>query len=228
MAKQTQWHYPESRILVFAKAPQPGQVKTRLAKAVGEDTAARMYSSWLETIVKRLAAARLAPLELWISPDAEHPLFQSLAENCHVELRIQPVGNLGQRMQQVMLQTLASHRQAVLIGSDCPVMQVDYVERALRALDQGIGTVIGPAEDGGYVLLGLRQVVPALFDAVPWSTGRVMRTTRQQLIAAGQHWAELETLWDIDGLEDYRRWQKLSQNLSQRAFDQADIEVKTQ
>lgn len=225
MDKQTLWRYPESRILIFAKAPQAGQVKTRLAKAVGNDEAARVAALWLETIVKRLTGARLAPVELWVSPNAEHHLFGQLAESHGVELHVQPSGDLGRRMHRVMGQALAWHRQAVLIGSDCPAMPVDYIERALQAMDQGIDTVIGPAEDGGYVLLGLRQIVPALFVDIPWSTHRVMPTTRRQLIAAGRHWAELETLWDIDSLEDYRRWQKLLKSESDRKPGKADKEV---
>ena len=226
MDKRTQWLYPESRILLFAKAPTPGQVKTRLGKAIGDDEAARVYTLWMEAIVQRLAAARLAPLELWVSPNAELPLFRRLVETCGVELRIQPGGDLGQRMHQVMMHTLALHRQAVLIGSDCPVMQADYVERALKAMDQGIDTVIGPAEDGGYVLLGLRQDVPSLFTNIPWSTKQVMQMTRRQLMAAGQLWAELETLWDIDSPEDYRRWQMLLQDESQQGingFDKKEV-----
>lgn len=219
MAEQTPWRYPESRLLVFAKAPQAGRVKTRLAASIGANEATHVYTLWLEALVDRLAAATLAPLELWVSPDARHPLFRRLAENSGVELHLQPDGDLGQRMYQVMRQTLAGHKQAVLIGSDCPVMSVDYVERALRALDQGIDTVIGPAEDGGYVLLGQNQVVPAMFTEIPWSTDRVMRTTRRRLIAARRYWAELETLWDIDSLDNYRRWQN---------FNQTDQEVNSQ
>lgn len=225
MDKQTPWRYPASRILIFAKAPQPGRVKTRLAKAIGEDEAAQVSTLWLETLVRRLAGARLAPLELWVSPTTEHPLFRQLADSTGIELHAQPSGNLGQRMHQVMLHTLAWYRQAVLIGSDCPVMPVDYVDRALQAMERGIDSVIGPAEDGGYVLLGLRQVIPALFADIPWSTDRVMRTTRRQLIRAGRHWAELETLWDIDSLEDYQRWQRLPHNAPRQELDKPGKEV---
>jgi len=157
MNSRADWRYPESRILIFAKAPQPGHVKTRLAATIGDQEAARVYTQWLETMVVQLTAARLAPLQLWASPDTQHPALRRLAQSCGVELHTQPTGDLGQRMHQVMLHTLAWHKQAVLIGSDCPVMQADYVERALRAMEQRINPVLGPAEDGGYVLLGLRQ-----------------------------------------------------------------------
>jgi rSAM/selenodomain-associated transferase 1 len=207
MTSGQQWQYPTGRIVVFAKAPRPGQVKTRLATALGEAEAADAYAGWLETAVTRLTEARLAPLELWVTPDAAHPLFQHLAASSGAELHVQPSGNLGQRMHQVMLHCLAWNAATVLIGSDCPAMQPDYVRRALAAMDAGIDTVLGPTEDGGYVLLGLRKVIAGLFTDIPWSTPDVLRATRQRLRAAGQSWAELETLWDIDSLRDYERWQ---------------------
>ncbi len=227
MDKPTVLRYPESRIVVFAKAPQAGQVKTRLAAAIGDAEAAQAYAGWLESTVRRLVDARLAPVELWVSPTAEHPLFQQLTADFGVALHVQPAGDLGQRMHRVARQILACHEQVVLIGSDCPLMPVDYVERALCAMDQGIDTVIGPAEDGGYVLLGLRQEIPALFADIPWSTAQVMRTTRRRLIGAGCHWAELEPLWDIDSLENYRRWQTSLQKESRNTHPGPDREVSS-
>ena len=191
---------------MFAKAPRAGQVKTRLATAIGAAEAAHAYAGWLETTVSRLTAARLAPLELWVSPDAGHPLFQRLASRSSAELHVQPGGSLGQRMHHAMLHCLAWNQTAVLIGSDCPTMTPDYVRRALAAIEAGIDTVLGPTEDGGYVLLGLRKVVASLFSEIPWGTPGVLQASRRQLRAAGQSWAELETLWDIDSLNDYERW----------------------
>jgi len=209
MIETPQWQYPSSRILVFAKAPRAGEVKTRLAGTIGADRATQVYSEWLETLVTQLDRARLAPLQLWVSPDARHPLFRRLAKKSGIELHNQPGGDLGQRMHEVMLRTLARCDSAVLIGSDCPVMQPDYVRRALAVMDAGVDTVLGPVEDGGYVLLGLRAAVSALFTDVPWSTQRVLQVTRQRLLDAGGGWAELETLWDVDSVADYRRWQLL-------------------
>jgi rSAM/selenodomain-associated transferase 1 len=207
MTDGQQWQFPQARIVVFAKAPRSGQVKTRLATALGADEAARVYAGWLETTVTGLTEARLAPLELWVTPDAGHPLFQRLAAASGAELHVQPGGNLGQRMHQVMLHCLAWNESAVLIGSDCPMMQPGYVRRALAAMEAGIDTVLGPTEDGGYVLLGLRKVMATLFTDMPWSTSGVLQATRRRLRAAGESWAELETLWDIDSLQDYERWQ---------------------
>jgi|AP12_2_1047962.scaffolds.fasta_scaffold24952_2 uncharacterized protein len=223
MTESRHWQYPESRILVFAKAPRPGEVKTRLAETIGAEAAAQACSDWLEELVARLDAAQLAPLQLWVSPDTEHPLFQHLAKTSGIELHTQPGGDLGQRMHQVMLHTLAWHDSAVLIGSDCPVMSAGYVRRALAALESGIDTVLGPAEDGGYVLLGMRSATGALFTHMPWSTPHVLRITRQRLVDLRRGWAELETLWDVDTHIDYARWlrqQAVRQNDEQQRFDQ--------
>ena len=119
-----------------------------------------------------------------------------------------------------MSDTLTRCASAVLVGSDCPVMRADYVQRALAALEAGVQTVLGPAEDGGYVLLGLGRIEGTLFCGIPWSTERVLQATRQHLLASACGWAELEPLWDIDCLEDYRRWQALDPACGGPAGDQ--------
>ena len=198
---------------MFGKSPLPGQVKTRLATAIGPQEAARNYARWLEQQVRDLCLARLAPVELWISPDTSHPLFQRLRDTLGISLHEQPDGDLGQRMQQVFQQTLARHQSAVLTGTDCPIMTTGYVERALKVLADGVGVVFGPAEDGGYVLLGQNRDHPNLFSHIPWSSNRVMHESRLRLLAEHQEWAELETLWDIDTIDDYERWQNTSAQL---------------
>lgn len=207
MSEVSNWVFPEARILVFGKSPLPGQVKTRLAAVIGPQEAARSYARWLEQQVQDLCRARLAPVELWISPDIRHPLLQRLRDTLGVSLHEQPAGDLGQRMQQVFHLTLARCQSAVLTGTDCPIMNTGYVERALQVLAAGVGVVFGPAEDGGYVLLGQNSVHPDLFSRIPWSTNKVMHQSRLQLLAEHQEWAELETLWDIDTIDDYQRWQ---------------------
>ncbi len=209
MIKRSGWKYPRAKILVFGKAPLPGQVKTRLAADIGADEAARSYAQWLEHHVVALVDYQLAPVELWVSPDREHPLFMKLGDMPGVSIVEQPEGNLGQRMRTAFRNSLAQCRSAVLTGSDCPVMHPGYVDRALETLAAGVDVVFGPAEDGGYVLVGQNCPHPSLFSEIPWSTGDVLHKTRLRLLAERQSWAELETLWDIDTLEDYRRWQTI-------------------
>lgn len=112
-------------------------------------------------------------------------------------------------MSAVFSRYLPGHKSVALIGTDAPVMTADYVRRAFAVLDTGINVVLGPAEDGGYVLVGQAHRYDSLFHNVPWSTPGVMRFTRQNLFKERISWAELETLWDIDTVKELERWQAL-------------------
>ena len=207
MNESNGWTYPQARILVFGKTPYPGRVKTRLATAIGEEEAAHSYGLWVEQQIRSLVQAQLAPVELWVSPDTRHPLFNKLRELRGVSIYKQPAGDLGERMLKVFQYALGRCQTAVLIGSDCPAMTPGYVYRSLKALASGIDIVLGPAEDGGYVLIGQNNAHPSLFSGIPWSTDKVLHVSRLRLLADHQDWAELETLWDIDTVDNYRRWQ---------------------
>lgn len=206
--KQT-YLYPDSLIVVFAKSPEPGQVKTRLASSIGAVAAAEHYAGWVEQQVRSLSQARIAPLELWVSPDIKHPCYTQLSSQHGMRLRQQPEGGLGERMSSAFSRCLRGHKSVVLIGTDAPVMTVEYIRRAFTVLDTGIDVVLGPADDGGYVMVGQAHQHDCLFDHVPWSTPGVMKFTRRNLVRERIPWAELETLWDIDTVEEFERWQAL-------------------
>ena len=93
----------------------------------------------------------------------------------------------------------------LLIGVDCPALTPNHLARALSWLDQGADAVLGPAEDGGYVLLGLRRPAPAVFAEMPWGSERVLALTRERMARLDWDWRELETLWDLDRPPDYER-----------------------
>ncbi|WP_461482127.1 TIGR04282 family arsenosugar biosynthesis glycosyltransferase, partial [Porticoccus sp.] len=112
-------------------------------------------------------------------------------------------GGLGERMAFAFADRLQHHAKVVLIGSDCPAIDADYVRAALLALDE-VPAVLGPAADGGYVLIGLTAAAPALFADVPWGTGAVLSVTRQRLVALRWSWRELDILPDIDRPGDLR------------------------
>lgn len=201
--------FPDSRILLFAKAPEPGQVKTRLLPALGEQQAAELYAELLSGVIDRMGCD-IAPLQLWCTPTAQHPFFQQIAEKRWVSLYRQQGGDLGQRMEHAARQVLTEATSVLLIGGDCPVLDGRYLRRALEWLDGGGDAVLGPAEDGGYVLLGLRQVTSDLFENIPWGTGSVCDITRQRLDALKWQWHELEPLWDVDREEDLERYLQLA------------------
>jgi hypothetical protein len=205
MAACSRPRFPRARILILAKAPVPGACKTRLIPALGAEGAARLAEELLTTTVARVCDAGLAPVELWCAPDTRHPVFRRLAERFEVPLHTQRGGDLGERMSMAMSAALANADRAILIGTDCPGLDARYLDAALTALNKA-PVVLGPADDGGYVLLGARRdavsALHRLFAAMPWGSDAVAARTRKRLRVAGMDWTELPTLADIDRPED--------------------------
>jgi len=197
--------YPHARILVFCKPPIPGQAKTRLIPALGAEGASYLHAELARATVARAVRSALAPVELWASAAPEHAFFQHLRADFECALLTQHGDDLGARLAHALETTLADADFAVLIGTDCPALDEHYLAEACAALANGVDAVLGPAEDGGYVLIGLRRSDPAVFSGVAWGTSAVLKQTRQQL--AGLAWSviELDTLWDIDRPEDLER-----------------------
>lgn len=193
--------YPDGRIMVFCKAPEPGRVKTRLAASIGDSAAAIVHERLALHCLNRLARAAIAPVELWCAPGVGHDFFHRCAAEFGLALKQQTGECLGQRMEQAFLNALSQSRNAVVVGTDCPALDSAYVRAAFAALEQQ-DAVLGPAEDGGYVLLGLRKPQPLLFSDMPWGTSQVLAKTRSRLTGKVK---ELSTLWDIDDVDDLRR-----------------------
>lgn len=200
--------YPDSRILLFAKAPLAGEVKTRLIPVIGAGQAAALYRELLQRTLQQMPAG-LAPLQLWCSPDVSHPLFQQAGARRQVSLHQQAGDDLGARMEHAARSALAGATSILLVGGDCPVLERRHLRSALQWLDAGHDAVLGPAEDGGYVLLGLKRYHPSLFAGIEWGANSVLQVTRQRLRQLGWRWRELETLWDLDRLPDLQRYQRL-------------------
>jgi rSAM/selenodomain-associated transferase 1 len=189
-------------VAIFAKAPRPGTVKTRLAARLGDEGAARLHALLAERTFTTALAAGVGPVEVWCAPDEHDAFFASMAAR-GATLQRQPDGDLGHRMQAACDRAFAAGRRIVLLGCDCPALQAADVDEAVRALASH-GAALSPAEDGGYVMLALSRPAP-VFDAMPWGTGEVMSITRERLRAAGIAWRELRTLWDVDVPGDYDR-----------------------
>jgi rSAM/selenodomain-associated transferase 1 len=195
------------RVAVFAKAPVAGQVKTRLVATLGEAGAAELHASLVRHALFAATLAGVGRVELWCAPDETHAFFGECARDMGARLRRQEGADLGARMAHAFEASLSAGRQLILIGSDCPALTAGGIERAAAALASH-DAVVTPAEDGGYVLIGLSRRVPGLFDGIEWSTASVMDATRERLRAAGARWLELPALWDVDRPEDYARLQR--------------------
>jgi hypothetical protein len=188
------------RIAVFAKAPVPGAVKTRLVPLLGADGAARLQGSLARHTLAVAREAQPATLQLWCAPDATHPFFGECAVRYRCELLSQQGADLGERM----ANAFAGVTPLVLIGTDCPALRASHLAAAWDAL-RSHDAVVAPAEDGGYVLIGLARPQPALFSGMPWGDASIMARTRKRVADAELTCVELETLWDVDRPDDYRR-----------------------
>jgi uncharacterized protein len=183
-------------IAILAKAPIPGLAKTRLMPALGAHGAAALQDLLTERTVA--TACKFGTVTLWGTPDITHPSFRELVTRFRIRLKRQPDGDLGARM----LAALA--HGGLVIGTDCPALTADHLRRAAAALaDHDV--VLIPAEDGGYVLIGMRAPQPGLFDGMVWSTDTVLAETRARITRLGLSACELETLWDVDRPEDLAR-----------------------
>lgn len=194
---------PRRAILVFVRAPQPGLVKTRLAAAVGDQAALRIYRRLAEHTlaeVRALAAEDVAVRVHYAPADAEDevrawlgagPLYLPQAD-----------GDLGVRMKDAFARAFADGpERVVIVGSDLPEVSASLLRRAFELLDAE-PAVIGPARDGGYYLLGLRGMIDGIFGGIEWSTSRVLLATLERFSAAGVEPAALEVLSDVDTVDD--------------------------
>lgn len=188
-------------LIVFAKAPVPGYAKTRLARVLGDEAAARLAARMLAETLLRATEAGIGPVELCCAPDDAHPAFRQAASEHGIHLTLQGNGDLGARMHRALSRSLEKHRCALLIGTDAPGLGPVQLREAARLLDSQ-PAVFAPAADGGYVLVGLSQPMPDLFDGIAWSTEHVMAQTRARLKRLGFECAELDTLADVDEPED--------------------------
>ena len=191
-------------IAVFAKAPIAGRVKTRLAARLGDEAAASLHERLVRRALDNALEADVGAVELWCAPDERHEFFRRCARECGVALHRQRGADLGARMRTSFDAAHQRRERLLLMGSDCPGLSPARLREAAQALSRHDAVVI-PAEDGGYVLVGLATPVPGLFDGIDWGGDAVMAATRARLAASGRVWAELEALWDVDRPEDYER-----------------------
>jgi rSAM/selenodomain-associated transferase 1 len=197
----------DAALIIFAKAPIPGQVKTRLCPPLTPDEAASLHGSFVLDALERsrdaLAAARLnVDRFLACSPSHDHVFFKILAERHGVRLLDQVGEDLGARMDQAFQTVFAQgYTRVVLTGSDLPSLPGSFFTRALSLLaDHDL--VLGPSLDGGYYLIGLTQPTPLLFSGIPWSTDQVLTLTRNKADSLGYKTTLLPAWRDVDTIED--------------------------
>lgn len=189
-------------ISILAKAPIPSTAKTRLIPAIGAHAAAVLQERLTARTVETALAADLGGVTLWCTPGISHASFQDLAARHRVALCPQPAGHLGARMLAAM-----QDGPTLVIGTDCPAFTSSLLQDAALAL-QAHDSVIVPAEDGGYVLIGSNAPQPGLFENVAWGTSEVAAQTRARARALGLRLHELAPLWDVDTEDDLARMER--------------------
>lgn len=198
-------------LAVMAKAPVPGLAKTRLAPLLGSEGAARAQRMLLLHTLRTLRQASLGPITLWCAPDPFARCFRALKQACGVVTAAQPAGDLGARMAHAMQAHFArSTMPWIVVGTDAPSLTPALLQRVADALKTHDAAWL-PAEDGGYVLLGLRRPCLAVFEGIQWGTPAVAAQTRARLQAAGLNCWEGPTLWDVDEPADWLRWRAQAQ-----------------
>ncbi|MBS0170816.1 MAG: TIGR04282 family arsenosugar biosynthesis glycosyltransferase [Nitrospira sp.] len=197
-------------LVIFAKAPIPGLVKTRLSPALTEDEAATLHGSFvLDTLERTKAAVTKFKLSvdryLACAPSSTHAFFKIMEARHGVRLMDQEGDDLGMRMRQAF-DTLCGrgYGQVCLVGTDVPSLPLTHYRDALESLTRH-DLVLGPAQDGGYYLIGMKSPHPRLFENIPWSTDQVLALTQQKAKADGLHVGLLPVWNDVDTVNDLHR-----------------------
>lgn len=199
---------PGTAILVFAKFPEPGRVKTRLARALGDAAALRLYKAFVGDLLDTLSQTG-HPVEICCHPaDALERMRDWLGPS--YAYRPQQGADLGERMANALSATFREGRKAaVLVGTDLPDLPGAILSAAFAGLER-TGTVLGPSPDGGYYLIGFTAATfrPDVFRNIPWSTEAVLSQTRDRMAENGLSptllpvWNDIDTLADLAALSD--------------------------
>jgi rSAM/selenodomain-associated transferase 1 len=188
-------------LIIFVKNPEKGKVKTRLAATVGDDKALQIYLELLRhtrNVANQTAASRFLYYSQSIKEKDNWP-------KTDFQKRLQSGEDLGQKMANAFREVLQHHPKAVIIGSDCASLSTEIVEEAFKLLDK-YDFVIGPAMDGGYYLLGMREFHPEVFENIAWSTDEVGSSTLLKIDQLGKTYSLLPLLSDIDHEEDWKKY----------------------
>ncbi len=187
-----------SRLIVqFARAPVEGHVKTRMQPYLSSMQALKLHESLVRICAKKLIAGNVAEVHLWVDGQPEHPLFLSCLEIGVSSVKIQCGLSLGEKMFDCLSKSLCEYRSVLLVGSDCPAIDRWYLLEAFQALESA-PLVFGPALDGGYVLIGAREIHPELFEDIVWGGNAVLDKSLEAAKNLGVEFNILNALQDID------------------------------
>lgn len=191
-------------LLVFARAPIPGHAKSRLIPRFGAHFAAALQQRMTERALDAAVRSEAGAVSLWCTPSVRHPFFAACRAAYRLTLESQRGPGLGERLRHAHDRMFAAYRALLIVGTDCPALSAEHLRTARTELRSHDAVVI-PAEDGGYVLLGLARPCPAAFEGIDWGSDRVLAQTLQRLREAGRSCRVLAPLWDVDRPQDIER-----------------------
>lgn len=198
-------------LIQFARSPHKGRVKTRMIPHLSAAGARDLHCELVLWTCRGLLGSGLGDVEVHVAGEIEQPLFTECRSLGAAEIAQQQGADLGERMYHAVCESLERYRSVILVGSDCPGIDATYLRRAVFALQEA-PLVLGPATDGGYVMIGAREIESDIFRDVPWGTDKVYARTRSALHRMGLMWAELPSLPDIDRPEDLPVWEGLKRD----------------
>ena len=188
-------------LVQFAREPVAGQVKTRLLPQLSPLQAQQLHSNMVLHTCRTLCQSALGPVQLAVAGDPAAGLFEDCRNQGVMEVVRQTPGNLGRRMAAAIREGLREYSTVIVVGSDAPALDAGYLRKARRVLDN-CDVVLGPAADGGYVLIGMRRWAPQLFEGISWGSAEVLAQSVAQLRKLQLRYELLPTLVDIDRPED--------------------------
>lgn len=190
-------------VILFARAPKVCRVKTRLWPALSHRQCLYLHKQAVQHALRKMGGQYKYRLVVYTT--AMQHGFQIPA---NVEIKLQSGLDLGQRMLSAIRAELKTTERVVLVGSDCPEMTVDYIEDAFARLRSQRDAVLGAANDGGYVLIGMRRPHPALFNNIVWGSPAVLQQTLHNAKRSGVMVHVLPSMTDIDSIQDLQLLQK--------------------
>jgi len=199
----------QGALIIFAKAPVAGKVKTRLIPDIGCEKATGLYCELLTKTLDTATMTKVANIHLWVNGDIDHPYFKKREDKQKFKFFNQTGQDLGQRMFNAFELTLKTFSYAVLIGSDCPSLLSSELESAMTSLENGKELILGPAEDGGYYLIGLRKNHIEIFSNIEWGGDDVFSETYARAKQMNLDIELMSRKRDIDRLSDLNTYLKL-------------------
>ncbi|MCW9046893.1 MAG: TIGR04283 family arsenosugar biosynthesis glycosyltransferase [Gammaproteobacteria bacterium] len=200
----------KQQLIVFIKAPIPGFCKTRLTPYLSPEEASDFYESLVKNCFNKITAIKNTDISIYTYPDINHPFIKKISQQYSTTCHLQSGENLGERMFNALNESLKTYDKSILIGTDCPLLDQSYLEQAFKALEQD-DIVLGPADDGGYVLVGASKIEAQLFNNINWGTDSVLKQSLHNANKAAYKTHLLDTLWDVDTPQDYIKYQNLIQ-----------------